>query len=70
MWGFCISGKRCSGVVLPGQGVNREEEKEEEGSGRARRKLGKSESRVLLGHQSDTHHRAVTSSPVLEILSH
>lgn len=33
MWGFCISGKRCSGVALPGEGVNREEEEEEGGGG-------------------------------------
>lgn len=30
MWRFRISGKRCSGVALPGEGVNREEEEEEE----------------------------------------
>lgn len=45
MCGICVSGKRYSGVALPGEGVNREEEEEEEkeeGGGQARRKLGNS----------------------------
>lgn len=34
-WGFCISGKRCSGVALPGEGVNLRKRRR-----RRRRKLG------------------------------
>lgn len=33
MWGLCVSGKRCSDMALPGEGVNMEEEEGEEEAG-------------------------------------
>lgn len=40
MWGICISGKRCGGVALPGEGVNEEELEEEEEGGLVRGEAG------------------------------